>query len=292
MAPITIELDSATDVPAVQKENLTVAASGDWASGIQVVSREKEKVEFRDETGGQARNYFFNIPRNLSGLASLPADESKFPATVWLRRILTEGIQSVVLDPKELRKPSPPPRHGVQRFDGSSLARLVAQLRQENPQRFRQWQEHLRTSLPDLRDVTTVPQPADRTRYILARYENGVEVPSWMLSDGTLRLFALTVLAYLPGAPEIYLIEEPENGIHPTAIGTVFQSLSSVYEGQVFIATHSPVLLGLAQADQILCFSKNSEGETEILRGDQHPVLKEWKGEVSLSDLFAGGVLG
>ncbi len=113
-----------------------------------------------------------------------------------------------------------------------------------------------------------------------------------MLSDGTLRLFALTVLAYLPGAPEIYLIEEPENGIHPTAIGTVFQSLSSVYEGQVFIATHSPVLLGLAQADQILCFSKNSEGETEILRGDQHPVLKEWKGEVSLSDLFAGGVLG
>jgi len=26
--------------------------------------------------------------------------------------------------------------------------------------------------------------------------------------------------------------------------------------------------------------------------GNEHPVLQEWKGEVSLSDLFAAGVLG
>jgi hypothetical protein len=32
----------------------------------------------------------------------------------------------------------------------------------------------------------------------MIRYKNGIEVPSWALSDGTLRLLALTLLAYVP----------------------------------------------------------------------------------------------
>ena len=46
--------------------------------------------------------------------------------------------------------------------------------------------------------------------------------------------------AYLHGSDEIYLLEEPENGIHPLAVDCVFQSLRSVYGSQVLIATHSP----------------------------------------------------
>ena len=59
------------------------------------------------------------------------------------------------------------------------------------------------------------------------------------MSEGTLRLLALTVIAYLPDAGRIYLIEEPENGIHPLATEAVYQSLSSVYGSHVFITTHS-----------------------------------------------------
>ena len=64
-------------------------------------------------------------------------------------------------------------------------------------------------------------------------------MPSWILSDGTLRLLAVTLLAYSRGAARSLLIEEPENGIHPRAIDTVLQSLRHVYDGQVFVATHS-----------------------------------------------------
>ncbi len=61
------------------------------------------------------------------------------------------------------------------------------------------------------------------------------EVPSWLLSDGTLRLMALTLIAFasLP-EPRTYLVEEPENGLHPLAIQVVSDVLSQPPEGIQF----------------------------------------------------------
>jgi predicted ATPase len=123
-------------------------------------------------------------------------------------------------------------------------------------------------------------------------YQGGLKVPSWMASDGTLRLLALTLPAYVPDFHGIYLIEEPENGIHPKAVETVFQSLSSVYDAQLLLASHSPVILGCASPESILCFAKNEVGATDVVSGPNHPRLQEWTGETNLSLLFAAGVLG
>lgn len=95
-----------------------------------------------------------------------------------------------------------------------------------------------------------------------------------------------------PGTEDVYLIEEPENDIHPRAIEAVFQSLSSVYDAQVLCATHSPVFLNVAQPSQILCFARTEQGETDIVRGDEHPRLKKWRNETTLGNLLASGVLG
>ena len=119
-----------------------------------------------------------------------------------------------------------------------------------------------------------------------------MKVPSWLVSDGTLRLLALTLLAYIPKLEGIFLVEEPKNGIHPRAVEAVFQSLSSVYDARVLLATHSPVILSIAKAEEVLCFAKTSEGATDIVRGSEHPKLKEWRGETDLGTLFASGVLG
>lgn len=113
-----------------------------------------------------------------------------------------------------------------------------------------------------------------------------------MASDGTLRLLALTVPAYIPDFSGVFLIEEPENGIHPRAVETMFQSLSSVYDAQILMATHSPVILSVTDARDVLCFARNQEGATDIVSGDQHPYLRDWQGETNLGTLFASGVLG
>jgi predicted ATPase len=168
----------------------------------------------------------------------------------------------------------------------------VDRLSRADPQRFQKWVEHVREALPDLETITTREREEDRHRYLILRYRNGLEAPSWLASDGTLRLLALTLLAYAPEVSGTYLVEEPENGIHPRAIETVFQSLSSVYDAQLLCATHSPVVVSMAKAADVLCFGRNAEGATDIVRGDEHPRLKTWKGEVDLGTLFASGVLG
>ncbi|MGH9321632.1 MAG: AAA family ATPase, partial [Vicinamibacteria bacterium] len=96
----------------------------------------------------------------------------------------------------------------------------------------------------------------------------------------------------LNGFTGVYLIEEPENGIHSKAVETMFQSLSSVYGSQILLATHSPVILSVADPKDVLCFGKASEGATDIVTGDAHPALRTWRGETNLGVLFAGGVLG
>ncbi|MGB8600340.1 MAG: AAA family ATPase, partial [Burkholderiales bacterium] len=103
---------------------------------------------------------------------------------------------------------------------------------------------------------------------------------------------ALTLPAYLDDVDGVFLIEEPENGIHPRAIETVLQSLTSIYSGQVLIATHSPIALNMMEPKDVLCFAKNSEGATDLVSGDKHPALKEWKGQrADIGRLFAAGIL-
>jgi len=235
----------------------------------------------------------FKLGPYKSALANLPADEANFPVTSWLKSLLTENVTQLMLNSLLIRQASPPGQGRNFKADGSNLPWVVDHLQNSiDPDRFEQWLSHLRTALPDLENIRTVERPDDRHRYLMLEYTGGLSVPSWMASDGTLRMMALTILAYIPGFSGIYLIEEPENGIHPRAVDTLFQSLSSVYEAQILVATHSPVVLSLVEAEKVLCFAKTGEGAVDIVKGNEHPALKDWKGETNLSVLFAGGVLG
>ena len=175
---------------------------------------------------------------------------------------------------------------------GSNLPWVVARLRHKDQERHRAWIAHLQTALPDLVDITTFERPEDKHCYMIYEYEEGLKVPSWLVSDGTLRLTALTLPAYLTDLQGIYLIEEPENGVHPRAVATAYDSLSSMYEAQVLLATHSPVVLSTAGMDDVLCFAKDDDGSTDIVLGSEHPLLQKWQGEVDLGTLLASGVLG
>jgi predicted ATPase len=203
-----------------------------------------------------------------------------------------DGVQRLALNSESMKKPSPPGSPREFQPDGSNLPWTIEELRRRNSSKYEQWLAHARTALPDVESVETIEREEDKHRYLRVHYRTGLKAPSWTVSDGTLRLLALTLLAYLPGPERVYLIEEPENGIHPQAIETVFQSLSAAYRMQILCATHSPLILSLASPDQILCFAKTGRGETDVVRGTGHPALKEWKRSIDLGTLFAIGVLG
>lgn len=237
-------------------------------------------------------NNMFRLGPAKSALANLPEDELRFPLSIWFKRLIMEETYVLSLNAEAMRLPSPAGSSANLLPDGSNLPWAVNALETKDPERLADWVGHIQTSLRDIRAIRTREKPEDRSRYVEVEYANGLKAPSWLLSDGTLRMLALTILAYAPVSPGTILIEEPENGIHPQAVETVVQSLQSVYGSQVFLATHSPLVLSLIKSDELLCFGKTASGAVDIVRGTEHPLLQEWKAALHLGDLFATGVLG
>jgi len=253
----------------------------------KIMSRSSDgRIHMRSETTDW--NFPLSIEQDRPALALIP-EEERFPTSRWCRQIFTEGIQFLMLNSHAMRKPCHPNAPLQFQPDGSNLPAVVQHLSQDQ---LNKWITHLQTVLPEIKSVKVKELPDDRYRYLVVETHQGLSLPLWLLSDGTLRLFALTLLPYLPEKQKTYIIEEPENGIHPRALEAIFQSLSSVYEGQVLCATHSALFLNLAKPEELLCFARTDTGATDIVRGNEHPRLREWRKEVSLGDLLASGILG
>jgi predicted ATPase len=269
----------------------TVCREKGSAGSRTVVSKTLDGNDnFYDETGS-GWDHVFKLGPGRAALANVPEDPTKFGVSTWFKRTLVEGIEFLRLDSEEMQRPSPPGKGTGFRPDGSNLPWVIRNLREEYPQQFQRWLQHIQTSLSNVVNVDTQVREEDRHCYLRVQYQSGVTVPSWGLSDGTLRMFALTLLPYLPNLNGPVLIEEPENGIHPPAVQTVYESLASVYDAQVLVATHSPVFLNCAEPEDMLCFALDDEGKTDVVLGSNHPRLRDWKHETDLGTLFAGGVL-
>jgi predicted ATPase len=291
--------------PTEQPQKTMFPSPDEPPDTIMTVQRQSKSRSLFTKAPGGNDNYYadahpkegrwapsFKLGPRKSTLANLPEDEENFPVSTWFKQLLGEGVERIVLNSLLIRKASPPGQTRGFKPDGSNLPWAVAGLEETNRPRLQEWVKHVQSALPDLEGIRTVVRPDDRHRYLVLVYRGGLEVPSWMASDGTLRLLALTLPAYLQNFRGIYLIEEPENGIHPRAVETMHQSLSSVYDAQILLATHSPVILSVVEPDEVLCFAKTPAGATDIVVGSQHPRLRDWRGEENLGVLFAGGVLG
>ena len=276
--------------PASILQKRGVHTPGGWRRVVGL-SKEGRSYNFRSETTDWSFPLRPGVQTQKAALAMVPEDE-RFSISNWARRVLGEGVQVLALNSRAMREPCRPDLPITFRPDGSNLPLVVENLIRKHPDRFRRWLSHVQTVLPQLSGMEALRREVDLYPYLLVKYATGIAVPSWLLSDGTLRLLALTLLAYLPTEGQVFLIEEPENGIHPKALEAVYNSLSSVYEGQVLCATHSPLLLGLGGLSDLLCFALTESGATDIVKGPEHPALRAWKGEVALDTLYAAGVLG
>jgi len=245
----------------------------------------------------------FNFGLDKLTLALSPPDEEKFPTANAVKRFLMNGVRYIQLDSPAMRLPCPATRGTDLALDGSNLARVVGRLLKvkgedltalpvwaEPDSPVSDWVEHLKYALPDLVNIGWSRRQADNAEFIVLKYANGLEAPSWVLSDGTLRMLALTILAFLPHEAAVYLVEEPENGVHPRALEIILRSLSGIPRGQMLLATHSPFVVQQSGIEPLLCFSQDQTG-THILPGSGHPVLSQWDGSPDLGIIFAAGLL-
>lgn len=222
--------------------------------------------EVQKKGGGGWRPSFKLGPRK-SAFGNLPQEQSLFPAATWFKEFLTQDIKTVTLNERLLKRPCSPGQTTHLKPNAANLPIVVKDLKIVAPQQFEKWIAMLKTVLPDIENIHIKEQQDTYKIYLTLAYRSGVEVPSWMLSGGTLRLLALTLPAFLKDTKGIYIYKNPENGLHRDGIKAVFDALTSIHSAQVFISTHSPVLLNAASFASVFCFEKNEQGASEIVPG-------------------------
>lgn len=262
----------------------------DWRFVIQ---REPNgEASIRSETKKSAKAKPTHVDGTMLALPRVSFETADdFPAAIWLHELLTTRSVFYQPDLNALQEASPPGIHETLSASASNLPWLVLKLQMDET-RFNRWVQHVRTALPQVNKIAAREREEDHHAYLVVTYTGGYEVTSSGLSEGTLRILALTVLPYLQKRPALIVTEQPEDDIHPRAIEAVLQSISSVYDSQVLVSSHSPVVLAHTKLDQILCARLEPNGAATVVPGTEHPRLKEWRGQIDLGALFAAGVLG
>jgi len=128
--------------------------------------------------------------------------------------------------------------------------------------------------------------------------KDGVTYPATVLSDGTLRFAAIAAAFFQPEPPQLLMLEEIEDGLHPTRLQLLVELLKSQAGRrvkQVIATTHSPYTIAWLNEEDyrhVFLFTRNEEtGATSIKPFSEVPHLVELAREQPISDLFAEGWL-
>jgi predicted ATPase len=259
-----------------------------------IIKRELGKdTVFRPEVSKTGKTHSSKIEPALLALPRMQFEpRADFPSAVWFHDLLTLNYLFYQPDYRILQAPGQPGLGDALLPDASNLPSLAFEFQNQDEYLFSQWQEHVKTALPNIERIELKEREEDRYVYFRLLYRGGYEVTSSGLSEGTLKILALTILPYFNNLPAVVFIEEPENGVHPQAIESILQSLSSAYNSQVLVSSHSPIVMANSSLDNILCARLDKSGAASMLKGREHPRLVDWKGQIDLGALFAAGVLG
>ncbi|MFD3451726.1 AAA family ATPase [Streptomyces sp. NPDC058691] len=250
-------------------------------------------VHFTSETGPNQLK--LQSQHSSLALATVPFDDTQFPAALWFQDLLRNGTVLYAPEWSALRQAAAPAgREPGLDTQGHHTPWLALQLQREDPELYEAWVDLVQLALPQVEAVEIVEREEDRYAYFRVTYTGGYQVTSSGLSDGTLRVLALTLLPYLPRTPAMLLTEEPENGIYPQAIEIVMQALRNVRGSQILVATQSPLVLAqVGLADVLATRMDPSTGAVTVVRGDKHPRMADWHAgldDLDLGTLFATGV--
>ena len=151
---------------------------------------------------------------------------------------------------------------------GDGLPTLVDYLVRQDRARFDRFVDAMCRRVPGLCEINP-GHPDAATRRLDLKVEGGLVIPAEKASAGVRLMLFFVALAFHPDPPDIILLEEPENGVHPKRLADIVSLLREITKGaqgghpaQVILTTHSPYLLDhvdLAQ-DQVLVFRRNDDG--------------------------------
>ncbi len=208
------------------------------------------------------------------------------------------------LVPSLMKQFNPVGAGGALEPQGKNLSAWLMWLQTRAPENFNRIAEVVRDVFPDIRRLLTWPTQQG-TVYLASQEETLARpTPLDQMSDGELAFIAFLSLVCAPDdlGGTLFLVEEPENHLHPRLLETIITLLRQAQEevsdrnappSQVILTTHSPYMVDQMNLDEILWIDKR-RGETVVVRPSDKSNLRKLVEDkaLGLGDLMLTGALG
>lgn len=203
------------------------------------------------EKGGNQKTFAL---KNLLQTALSRINSTDYPH-IFAAKEEMRSWKLLQLNPEDLRQPTRKNSFDEDKItsSGKNLAAALYRIKQDDEYKLIEISRTLNNILPNVTEVNVYDDKANRQFIIKIKGDDGIEFSSRVLSEGTLRLLALSVLLYDNKHTGLLCFEEPENGVHPCRIKDIAKLLKDLtvdFENpemllrQVIVNTHSSVLVG------------------------------------------------
>jgi predicted ATPase len=192
------------------------------------------------------------------------------------------------LDPDFLRQGAPLVAEGTPLAfhdeRGTGLGSLLDAVFARNVRDYLALEESLKSLFPSVAGFRLYTDAGQRR--IGIRLINGTDVPAEYLSEGMLYFLAFAILPYLSPV-SVILVEEPENGLHPSRIAEVMRVLRKISETtQVVLATHSPLVVNELQPEEVTLVTRTPEEGTKFTPLTETPNFEKRASAYALGELW------
>ena len=179
------------------------------------------------------------------------------------------------------------------RFDAANIAPFLLRLKHEEKSIYQDILSACQSVLPWLDDFRLDRDtfgPKEKVTFSWKTKGSDYPMQPYHLSDGSLRFIALTTALLQPNPPATMVIDEPELGLHPAAIGVLAELIQSAAErSQLVIATQSPALIDHFAAEDIVVVNRKDEASHFARLKEKD--LKVWLEDYSLGQLWSKNVI-
>ena len=178
--------------------------------------------------------------------------------------------------------------------DAGNLGPFLRHLREQYPEHYQQIIETVRLAAPFFGEMNYRRDKDERMDLEWFHTNDPVTVLGpRQLSDGTLRFICLTTLLLQPVQlqPDLILIDEPELGLHPSALTLLAEMLQQASDSrQLIVSTQSADLVNQLEPEDIVVVDRK-DGASCFERLDRDN-LKNWLEDYALGDLWKMNIFG
>ena len=168
----------------------------------------------------------------------------------------------VRFDPDALREAVPllPESEGIRFVDerGKGLAAVYDAILNRDREAFQNIEKRAVELFPTMKGIGLLNLDGQR-KVVMATLRDGTRISASEMSEGLLYFLGFAALQYCGSS--LLLVEEPENGLHPSRIRDVMQILRKISDtAQVVIATHSPLVINEMNPDEVTVVTRDDGG--------------------------------